>query len=54
MRGVATGASHLGTGMETVAAGAGTAMRDDYIFCTYRSHNHTLARGVPMEGIWPS
>lgn len=53
MRGVTTGASHLGTGMEAVAAGAGAAMRDDdYTFCTYRSHNHTLARGVPMEGVW--
>ena len=21
---------------------------DDYTFCTYRGHDHTLARGVPM------
>ena len=28
------------------------AMRaDDYTFCTYRGHNHTLARGVPMAPI---
>ena len=25
--------------------------RDDYTFCTYRGHNHTLARGVPMAPI---
>src|SRR3989337_3822108 len=24
---------------------------DDYTFCTYRGHNHTLARGVPMTPI---
>jgi pyruvate dehydrogenase E1 component alpha subunit len=24
---------------------------DDYTFCTYRGHNHTLARGVPMAPI---
>jgi pyruvate dehydrogenase E1 component alpha subunit len=25
---------------------------DDYTFCTYRGHNHTLARGVPMAPIY--
>ena len=25
---------------------------DDYTFCTYRGHNHTLARGVPMAPIF--
>jgi pyruvate dehydrogenase E1 component alpha subunit len=24
---------------------------DDYTFCTYRGHNHTLVRGVSMSGI---
>ena len=32
-----------------MAAGFAAAMRDDdWTFCTYRGHNHTLARGVPM------
>jgi pyruvate dehydrogenase E1 component alpha subunit len=24
---------------------------DDYTFCTYRGHHHTLARGAPMVGV---
>ncbi len=49
MQGLVKGTSHLGIGQEAVAAGVATAMRpDDYTFCTYRGHNHTLARGVPM------
>jgi len=52
MQNLVKGTSHLGLGQEAVAAGFGTAMRpDDYSFCTYRGHNHTLARGVPMAGI---
>lgn len=52
MRGVVTGASHLGVGMEAIAAGAGAALRDDdYTFCTYRGHNHILARSVPMVAV---
>jgi pyruvate dehydrogenase E1 component alpha subunit len=43
------GTTHLGLGQEAVAAGNAGAMRDDdYTFCTYRGHNHNLARGVPM------
>jgi TPP-dependent pyruvate/acetoin dehydrogenase alpha subunit len=50
--GLVRGTTHLGTGQEAVAAGFATAMRtDDYTFCTYRGHNHTLARGVPMGPI---
>jgi len=46
------GTSHLSLGMEAVAAGFGAAMRlDDYTFCTYRGHAHTLARGVPMTPV---
>lgn len=46
------GTSHLGIGQEAIAAAFGAAMRpDDYTFCTYRGHNHTLVRGVPMAGI---
>jgi acetoin:2,6-dichlorophenolindophenol oxidoreductase subunit alpha len=52
MEGLVKGTSHLSLGMEAVAAGVAEAMRaDDYTFCTYRGHAHTLARGVPMEGV---
>jgi pyruvate dehydrogenase E1 component alpha subunit len=47
--GLVRGTTHLGIGQEAVAAGVAAAMlEDDYTFCTYRGHNHTLARGVPM------
>jgi pyruvate dehydrogenase E1 component alpha subunit len=50
--GLVRGTTHLGVGQEAVAAGFARAMRDDdYTFCTYRGHNHTLARGVPMAPI---
>jgi pyruvate dehydrogenase E1 component alpha subunit len=43
------GTSHLALGQEAIAAAYGVAMRpDDYTFCTYRGHNHTLARGASM------
>jgi pyruvate dehydrogenase E1 component alpha subunit len=46
------GTSHLSLGQEAVAAGFGVAMRpDDWTFCTYRGHAHTLARGVSMAGV---
>jgi len=46
------GTSHLALGQEAVAAGFGLAMRkDDYTFCTYRGHHHTLARGASMTGV---
>jgi TPP-dependent pyruvate/acetoin dehydrogenase alpha subunit len=52
MRGLVKGTSHLGVGMEAIAAGAAVAMRhDDYSFCTYRGHNHTLARGASMTAL---
>ena len=52
MQNLVKGTSHLGLGQEAIAAGFGLAMRpDDYSFCTYRGHNHTLARGVPMKAI---
>ncbi|MEA2622452.1 MAG: acetoin:2,6-dichlorophenolindophenol oxidoreductase subunit alpha [Chloroflexota bacterium] len=51
--GLVRGTTHLGTGQEAVAAGFGVAMRgDDHTFCTYRGHNHTLARGVPMAPVY--
>jgi pyruvate dehydrogenase E1 component alpha subunit len=51
--GLVRGTTHLGVGQEAVAAGFAAAMReDDYTFCTYRGHNHTLARGVPMGPIY--
>jgi pyruvate dehydrogenase E1 component alpha subunit len=50
--GLVRGTTHLGVGQEAVAAGFAAAMRpDDYTFCTYRGHNHTLARGVPMAPV---
>jgi acetoin:2,6-dichlorophenolindophenol oxidoreductase subunit alpha len=46
------GTSHLGLGQEAVAAGFAIAMQpDDYTFCTYRGHNHTLARGASMTAV---
>ncbi len=46
------GTSHLALGQEAVAAGFAAAMnKDDYSFCTYRGHHHTLARGVPMLAV---
>ena len=46
------GTSHLSLGQEGVAAGFGVAMRpDDWTFCTYRGHAHTLARGASMTGV---
>jgi len=46
------GTSHLGLGQEAIASGfAGAMQPDDYTFCTYRGHNHTLARGAPMTGV---
>jgi acetoin:2,6-dichlorophenolindophenol oxidoreductase subunit alpha len=52
MQNLIKGTSHLALGQEAVAAGFGVAMRpDDYTFCTYRGHAHTLVRGTSMSGI---
>ncbi len=52
MDGLVKGTSHLSLGQEAIAAGFGEAMRDDdYTFCTYRGHAHTLARGTEMAGV---
>ena len=52
MQNLVKGTTHLALGQEAVAAGFGAAMReDDYTFCTYRGHNHTLVRGVSMTAI---
>ncbi len=52
MQNLVKGTSHLSLGQEAIAAGVGHAMRpDDYMFCTYRGHNHTLLRGASMTGI---
>src|SRR5215813_14165638 len=46
------GTSHLALGQEAVAAGFAAAMnKDDYTFCTYRGHAHTLARGTTIEKV---
>ncbi len=50
--GLVRGTTHLGVGQEAVAAGfAGVMRADDYTLCTYRGHNHNIARGVPMAPI---
>jgi pyruvate dehydrogenase E1 component alpha subunit len=52
MQNLVKGTSHLALGQEAVAAGFAAAMRmDDYSFCTYRGHNHTLLRGASMTGV---
>lgn len=52
LEGLVKGTSHLSLGQEAIAAGFAEAMRtDDYTFCTYRGHAHTLARGTSMEGV---
>jgi TPP-dependent pyruvate/acetoin dehydrogenase alpha subunit len=49
MENLIRGTSHLALGQEAIASGYGIAMRpDDYTFCTYRGHGHTLARGASM------
>jgi pyruvate dehydrogenase E1 component alpha subunit len=49
MENLIKGTSHLALGQEAIAAGYAVAMRDDdYTFCTYRGHAHTLARGASM------
>jgi acetoin:2,6-dichlorophenolindophenol oxidoreductase subunit alpha len=51
--GLVRGTTHLGVGQEAVAAGFAAAMRDDdYTFATYRGHNHALARGASMAGLY--
>jgi pyruvate dehydrogenase E1 component alpha subunit len=46
------GTSHLSLGQEAIAAAFGVAMRpNDWTFCTYRGHAHTLARGASMAGV---
>ena len=46
------GTSHLALGQEAIAAAFGVAMRsDDYTFCTYRGHAHTLVRGASKVGV---
>ena len=53
IEGLIKGTSHLATGQEAIAAGFATAMRpDDYTFCTYRGHDHTLARGASMTALY--
>jgi acetoin:2,6-dichlorophenolindophenol oxidoreductase subunit alpha len=52
MQNLVKGTTHLGTGQEAIAAGVSQAMNDDdYMFTTYRGHNHVLARGTPMTPV---
>lgn len=46
------GTSHLSLGQEAVAVGFAQAMRgDDFTYCTYRGHAHTLVRGASMTAL---
>ena len=46
------GTSHLALGQEAIAAGYAVAMQpDDYTFCTYRGHGHTLARSASIASM---
>jgi len=46
------GTMHLGLGQEAVAVGFAAQMNEeDYTFCTYRGHHHTLARGASMVSV---
>ena len=52
LQNLVAGTSHLSLGQEAVAAGFGQAMRfDDFTFCTYRGHAHTLVRGASMTAL---
>jgi len=52
MQNLVKGTSHLALGQEAISAGVAAAMRpDDYTFCTYRGHNHTMLRGASMTGV---
>jgi TPP-dependent pyruvate/acetoin dehydrogenase alpha subunit len=52
LEGLVKGSTHMSMGQEAIAAGFGAALRaDDYTFCTYRGHAHTLARGVSMSAL---
>ncbi len=51
--GLVRGSIHLGIGQEAIAAGFAAAMRaDDFTLCTYRGHNHLVARGVSMTAMF--
>jgi len=53
LEGLVKGTTHLALGQEAVGAGFSAAMEPrDLVYCTYRGHNHTLARGVPMAPIF--
>ena len=53
LRSLVKGTTHLSTGQEAIAVGFAAAMRrDDNTFATYRGHAHTLARDVPMAGVF--
>lgn len=51
--GLVRGSIHLGIGQEAIAAGFAAAMqKDDFTLCTYRGHNHVLARGASMAAMY--
>ncbi len=51
-RGKINGLLHLGMGLEGVATGAASAMRqDDYVFGGHRAHAHAIARGADINAL---
>ncbi len=51
-RGKINGLLHLGMGLEGVATGAASAMRqDDYVFGGHRAHAHAIARGADINSL---
>lgn len=51
-RGKINGLLHLGMGLEGVATGAASAMRqDDYVFGGHRAHAHAIARGADVTAL---
>jgi acetoin:2,6-dichlorophenolindophenol oxidoreductase subunit alpha len=53
MKGLIHGTTHLCQGQEAVSIGVATVLRpDDYVTVTYRSHGHSIARGMDMKGLF--
>ncbi len=51
-RGKINGLLHLGMGLEGVATGAASAMRqNDYVFGGHRAHAHAIARGADIDSL---
>jgi TPP-dependent pyruvate/acetoin dehydrogenase alpha subunit len=46
------GTSHLSLGQEAIGSAFGVVLeKNDFTFCTYRGHAHTLSRGASIVGV---